>query len=98
MRDSVIPAGRRRGEPVRRRCFLRICALGVAALAPAAPGSLVLRAAEPAQKIARVGFVYSGSPTSVTSGVSAFWQRLSERGWVEGRNLVIEARWAEGQI
>jgi putative ABC transport system substrate-binding protein len=30
--------------------------------------------------------------------VSAFWQRLSELGWVEGRNLVIDARWAEGRI
>src|SRR5437868_2338541 len=55
-------------------------------------------AEEPTSKIARVGFVYSGSPSSTTRGVSAFWRRLGELGWIEGRNLVVEARWAEGYI
>ena len=77
-----------------RRSFLRLCALGVAA----SPESLVSHAAEPTQKIARVGVVYPESPASAPRGVSAFWRRLSELGWVEGRNLVIEARWAEGRI
>jgi putative ABC transport system substrate-binding protein len=81
-----------------RRCFLRIWALSVAASAAAAPGSLVSRAAEPTQKIARVGVVYPESAASAPRGVSAFWRRLSELGWVEGRNLTIEARWAEGRI
>ena len=31
-------------------------------------------------------------------GVPAFWERLHELGWVEGKNLIIEARWAEGRV
>lgn len=68
------------------------------ASATAVLGSPLARAAEPTEKIARVGFVHPGSPASATRGVSVFWQRLNELGWVEGRNLVIEARWAEGRI
>lgn len=81
-----------------RRCFLRTCALSVAASAATVPEPSAPRAAEPTEKIARVGFVHPGSPASATRGVSEFWQRLNELGWVEGRNLVIEARWAEGRI
>jgi putative ABC transport system substrate-binding protein len=35
---------------------------------------------------------------SVARGVDAFLRRLRELGWVEGRNLVIEYRWAEGKV
>ena len=52
-------------------------------------------AAEPADKVARVGFV---GTESLSRGVPAFWEHLHELGWVEGKNLVIEARWAEGQV
>jgi putative ABC transport system substrate-binding protein len=31
-------------------------------------------------------------------GASAFLGRLRELGWIEGRNLVIESRWADGQV
>ncbi len=31
-------------------------------------------------------------------GVSAFSDRLRELGWVEGQNLIIERRWAEGRF
>jgi ABC-type uncharacterized transport system substrate-binding protein len=44
-----------------------------------------------------VGFVHPQSPSTATRGVNAFWERLRELGWVEGQNLVIEARWAEGR-
>ena len=54
--------------------------------------------AEPTQGTVRVGFVDPGSRPTALSGVKAFWGRLRELGWVEGQNLVIEARWAEGQI
>ncbi len=65
-------------------------ASGIAALQ-----SQLARAAEPADKVARVGFV---GTESLSRGVPAFWERLHELGWVEGRNLAIEARWAEGQV
>jgi len=55
------------------------------------------RAEERTQKVARVGFV---GPDSLTSrrGVGEFWKHMRELGWVEGRNVVIEVRWADGQI
>ena len=57
-------------------------------------------AAEHAKRVARVGFVFSQSPSSPISKryQQAFWDRLRELGWVEGQNLIIESRWAEGQI
>jgi putative tryptophan/tyrosine transport system substrate-binding protein len=55
-------------------------------------------AAEPAQRIVRLGFVHPQSPSTANRGVTAFWERLRELGWVEGQNLVIEARWADGRL
>ena len=55
-------------------------------------------AVEPGQKVVRVGFVDPESPAAGRpSGVDGFWQRLRELGWVEGKNLVIEERQAEGR-
>jgi putative ABC transport system substrate-binding protein len=45
----------------------------------------------------RLGFVHPQSPSTANRGVTAFWERLRELGWVEGQNLVIEARWADGR-
>jgi putative tryptophan/tyrosine transport system substrate-binding protein len=56
------------------------------------------RAAEPAQRLVRVGLVDPYSSSSGLRGVDGFWQRLHELGWAEGQNLVIEARWADGHI
>lgn len=65
---------------------------GIAAL-----GSPLARAAEPAPRVVRLGFVGPASPSSSVRAVTQFWERLRELGYVEGRNLVIEARWAEGR-
>jgi putative ABC transport system substrate-binding protein len=35
---------------------------------------------------------------TLSRGVPAFWERLHELGWVEGKNLSIETRWAEGHV
>ena len=43
-------------------------------------------------KVPTVGFLVAGSPSSH----GAFVQRLSELGWIEGRTILIEYRWAEG--
>jgi putative tryptophan/tyrosine transport system substrate-binding protein len=55
-------------------------------------------AVEPAHKVVRVGFVHPQSPSTATHGPSAFWERLRELGYVEGENLIIERRWADGQM
>jgi putative tryptophan/tyrosine transport system substrate-binding protein len=60
--------------------------------------SLVTRAAEPGGRVVRLGFVGPGSPSSDPRGIAAFKERLRELGYVEGQNLVIETRWADGQF
>ena len=44
-----------------------------------------------------VGFLSSRSPADSTNLVAAFREGLSETGYVEGQNLIVEYRWAEGQ-
>ena len=43
-----------------------------------------------------IGFLSGGSPGPAAPYVAAFQQGLSETGYVEGQNLAIEYRWAEG--
>jgi len=49
-------------------------------------------------KVYRVGYLSTPTRESVEQGVQAFLRRLRELGWIEGRNLVIEYRWAEGDV
>jgi putative tryptophan/tyrosine transport system substrate-binding protein len=53
--------------------------------------------AQPAGKVHRIGFLGSGSATGDPRTREAFREGLREFGWVEGQNLVIEYRFAEGQ-
>jgi ABC-type uncharacterized transport system substrate-binding protein len=43
-----------------------------------------------------IGYISSGSPGPAAPYVAAFRQGLSDTGYVEGQNLAIEYRWAEG--
>jgi hypothetical protein len=45
-----------------------------------------------------IGYLSQRSPTDSTSIVAAFRQGLKEQGFVEGQNVTIESRFAEGQI
>src|SRR5262245_54154953 len=38
------------------------------------------------------------SPSAATRLITEFWDRLRELGWVEGQNLIVETRWADGTI
>jgi putative tryptophan/tyrosine transport system substrate-binding protein len=64
----------------------------IAGLGGAAGWPLVARAQQRAQPA--IGFLHSGSPEVTPSLVAGFRQGLSETGFVEGRNLTIEFRWA----
>jgi putative ABC transport system substrate-binding protein len=81
-----------------RRRVLLVLAGGLAGLTAGALGSRLVRAAEPAQKVVRLGFVFPNSPSTAPPGASAFWERLRELGWIEGQNLIVERRWAEGRM
>jgi len=49
------------------------------------------------QSMPVIGYLGAESPTAFASRVRAFREGLGEAGYVEGRNVAIEFRWAEGQ-
>jgi ABC-type uncharacterized transport system substrate-binding protein len=56
---------------------------------------LAVRAQQPATPV--IGFLNSGSPGPYQHLVAGFQKGLKETGYVEGENVVIEYRWAEGR-
>jgi putative ABC transport system substrate-binding protein len=56
-----------------------------------------LAVAQPVEPVRRIGMLRSGSAQEPDRSVEAFRQGLRDLGWVEGQNLVIESRWAEGK-
>jgi putative ABC transport system substrate-binding protein len=49
-------------------------------------------------KVFRIGYLSTPTRESVERGLQAFLRKLRELGWVEGQNLIIEYRWAEGNV
>ena len=77
-------------KPMIRRIV--VCLLITALL----PTVLPAHGQQPA-KVPRIGFLSSLSAAAVSDRVDAFRQGLRELGYVEGKNIVIEYRWAEGK-
>jgi putative ABC transport system substrate-binding protein len=48
-------------------------------------------------KLPTIGFLGASTPSAMNQWVAAFMQRLRELGWIEGRTVAIEYRWAEGR-
>jgi putative ABC transport system substrate-binding protein len=53
--------------------------------------------AQQPKKVTRIGFLSGTSPSTISARVEAFRQGLRELGYVEGKNIVIEWRYAEGK-
>src|SRR5262249_26316016 len=79
---------RRRGDRMKRRTFITL--LGGAAAWPLAAR------AQQTGKLPTIGFLGASTPLNWNRWTAAFVQRLRELGWIEGRTVAIEYRWAEG--
>ena len=74
---------------MRRREFIA-AAIGMAAIRP-----LTARAQSSATPV--IGFLHPTSPDTPADRLQGFRQGLKEAGYLEGENVTIEYRWAEGQ-
>jgi ABC-type uncharacterized transport system substrate-binding protein len=79
--------------------ILRVTRRGlVAALGGAAAWPVVARAQQTTAKIARIGWLVTGSPTSYRFSLAAFRDGLKALNYVEGKNFSIKYRWGEGKV
>jgi putative tryptophan/tyrosine transport system substrate-binding protein len=85
----------RRGSRMTRRQF--VVSAGVVGVSASA-GLLAGCSGLPwqASRVARIGFLAAVTPTTLEHNIQAFRQGLADRGYVEGQNVVIEWRFAEG--
>jgi putative ABC transport system substrate-binding protein len=74
-----------------RRTFIDTLAGGLLAAPLAAE-------AQPAGKVPRIGILWAYSPSVVSSFAEAFRQGFRGLGYIEGRNVALEERWAEGRF
>ena len=61
-------------------------------------GCAAMAEAQQAGKVWRIGFLSARSQSFESTRIEAFRQGLRELGYVEGKNMAIEERWAEGKL
>jgi len=61
-------------------------------------GGVAIAEAQQPTKVPRIGFLVANSPSVYTARIEAFRQGLRELGYVEGKNIIIESRSAEGNL
>ncbi len=76
-----------------RNIFVFICLLLTILLLTGLPAE-----AQQPTKNPRIGYLSGSSPSTSPARREAFWQGLRELGYVEGKNIVIEQRYAEGKF
>jgi putative tryptophan/tyrosine transport system substrate-binding protein len=74
---------------IARRDFITL--LGATAAWP------VAARAQQLAKLPTIGFLGTSTPSGWSQWTAAFVQRLRELGWIEGRTVTVEYRWAEGR-
>src|SRR4029077_20590521 len=73
-----------------KRAAVRSIAVAVMLLAMA-----IIAEAQQASKLPRIGFLHSGSASAALRWRQAFQQGLGDLGYVEGKNITIEYRYAD---
>ena len=75
---------------MRRRDFIA----GMAGSASAWP---IVARAQPSGKLPVIGYMGQGTAAAEAKRVAAFFGRLHELSWIEGRTVIIEYRWTNGR-
>src|SRR4051812_7362741 len=57
----------------------------------------IAASAQQVGKLPTIGFLGATTPATESTRIVAFVQRLHELGWIEGRNIAIQFRWAAGR-
>ncbi len=77
---------------VERRTFLAGVGIGILAAAKASFAQSL------GKKVHRIGWLVTGDPTSYRFSLAAFRDGLRSLNYIEGQNIIIEYRWAEGRV
>jgi putative ABC transport system substrate-binding protein len=80
----------------------RAAAFFLSLLSVSSAGGPAVAGAQPAQRVYRVGMLGEYPPPRMSPSAAAYYENLRtglrEHGYVEGRNLVLEFRWTEGNV